>query len=606
MPGKFATSARGRTGRGEANPSFGGSVIRATYFFSWVPGFLIQKKRHQRRKSRRLKCVRKSLLFDDETFTKAAGSARTPDKMRPKIELYSAKLHRGINVLVLVLAVVAVAALLLSSARGEISSWVSASVPRSFQSVLHFFHAERRVADHTSGARQGAAANQVSTPVSVSRVSTQRTLAVASNTSTSSQKTGVSQVATQAGRSATNVSATFGRTNTVGIGSRTISNSTGAKPSAPDAILAVDEYWRTDGTTGGTWTSAFWNIGSANATGGTGWTAGSNAFFTANSTLTFATNAVGNVSLSDGVTVTVTAAGTLTLGGIRTFDIGTGSMLTWTSQSQSTAAANEGAGIIKNGAGTLNWGAGPGTNVRYNGGFTLNAGTVIVTGSNSLSSGVMTFNGGTLQSSGGITFTSSSVVIGGDFAFAGTGDDIWNMTVATGSSNRTITNNTTGSATRTFSNIISGSGGLTFAGTGGSGGIVLSGANDYIGGTTLSGGLLKLSGSGALGSTSGSLTVNGGTLDLGGTSQTVGALSGSGGTINASTGTSTLTVGNGGGTGSHSGTIANGVGTVALIKTGGGTQTLSGSEHVYRHDGRERRHAAYQWQSIFGHWRCHR
>ncbi len=110
----------------------------------------------------------------------------------------------------------------------------------------------------------------------------------------------------------------------------------------------------------------------------------------------------------------------------------------------------------------------------------------------------------------------------------------------------------------------------------------MSGANTYTAGTTLSAGTLQLSGSGTLGSTSGSLTVNGGTLDLNGTNQSVGALSGTGGTIlNNSTGTAkTLTVGTGGGTGSYAGVIADhtsGTGTLALTKTGSGTETLTGT-----------------------------
>ncbi len=111
----------------------------------------------------------------------------------------------------------------------------------------------------------------------------------------------------------------------------------------------------------------------------------------------------------------------------------------------------------------------------------------------------------------------------------------------------------------------------------GAGVLNLSGVNSYTGGTTVSLGTLRMSGSGTLGSTSGTLTVNGGTLDLGGTSQTVGALNGTGGTINTSTGTSTLTVGNGGGSGSYGGAISTGIGTTALTKTGSGTQTLSGA-----------------------------
>src|SRR5206468_712613 len=58
--------------------------------------------------------------------------------------------------------------------------------------------------------------------------------------------------------------------------------------------------------------------------------------------------------------------------------------------------------------------------------------------------------------------------------------------------------------------------------------LILGAANSY-NGTTVSAGILRLSGAGTLGSTTGLLTVNGGTLDLNGTNQTVGALTGSGG-----------------------------------------------------------------------------
>jgi len=277
---------------------------------------------------------------------------------------------------------------------------------------------------------------------------------------------------------------------------------------------AADEYWRTDGTTGGTWTSTFWNIGSANATGGTGWTAANNAVFSADSTLTFATATVGDVTVSANKTVTITAGGTLTLGGIRTFDVGSGATLTWTSQTQSTAAGNEGAGIVKNGAGTLNWGAGPGSNARFDGGFTLNAGTIIVSGDNALSSGALVLNGGILQSSGTRAFTSTSMTIGGDFALAGTGNSNWDLatTIALGTSTRTITNSTT-SGSRQFRGLISGGSGagLTFAGTGSAQIYIGNTGNTFTGPVAITGGEVVFNGNGALGATT-SITLDGGRL----------------------------------------------------------------------------------------------
>ena len=276
---------------------------------------------------------------------------------------------------------------------------------------------------------------------------------------------------------------------------------------------ATDLYWRTDGTTGGTWSSTFWNPGSANATGGTGWTAAANAFFTADSTLTFATNTVGNVSVSDGKIVTITAGGTLTFSPlVSTFDIGTGATLTWQSQ---TVTANSAAGITKNGAGTLDLGALTWT-TNMTGGFTLNNGTVIVSGNKALGNGALTLNGGTLQSSGTRAFAPTSLTIGGDFAFAGTGNANWDAatTVALGSSTRIITNNTT-SGSRQLRGLISGGSGagLTFAGTGGAQIYIGNTGNTFDGPITINGGEVVFNDNGAFGSTT-SITIDGGRLTM--------------------------------------------------------------------------------------------
>ena len=289
---------------------------------------------------------------------------------------------------------------------------------------------------------------------------------------------------------------------------------------ASSQARAADEYWRTDGTAGGTWASTYWNIGSANAAGGTGWTAGNNAVFTTNSSLTFASATVGNVIISPNQTVTITAGGLLTLGGVRTFDIGTGATLTWSSQSQGAGAGNEGAGIIKNGAGTLSWGAGPGNNARYDGGFTLNAGTVIVSGDYALGTNcTLALNGGTLQSSGTRAFTVNNVTVGGDFALAGTGNANWDQALAVGlgAATRTVTNNTT-SGSRQFRGLISGNAGVGLAFTGTNG---VSGAQIYLGNTgntfngplTIKAGEVVFNGNGALGSGT-DITLDGGRLTM--------------------------------------------------------------------------------------------
>lgn len=225
------------------------------------------------------------------------------------------------------------------------------------------------------------------------------------------------------------------------------------------------------------------------------------------------------------------------------------------SQTYTVTSAIAGTGALnKTGSGTLTL---TGVNT-YSGGTTINAGTVNVNSASSLGAigGALTINAGTLEISTG--FSTTRVYTLGDAASTIQVDP---------------------SQTFTDTTAIGGTGALNKTGTGT---MITSGANTYSGGTVLAAGTLQLSGSGTLGSTSGSLTVNGGTLDLNGTNQSVGGLSGSGGTIlNNSTGTAkTLTVGTGGGTGSYAGVIADhaaGTGTLALTKTGAGSQTLTGA-----------------------------
>ena len=117
----------------------------------------------------------------------------------------------------------------------------------------------------------------------------------------------------------------------------------------------ADLYWRTDKTSG-IWTGVNWSV-SALPTGGSAWDANSNAVFTADSTVTFATTDIGNVTVADGVTVTVAENGTLGTGGnIRTISVGSGGALIWESQTLSDALGEVGMGFIKDGAGTLEYG----------------------------------------------------------------------------------------------------------------------------------------------------------------------------------------------------------------------------------------------------------
>jgi autotransporter-associated beta strand protein len=233
-------------------------------------------------------------------------------------------------------------------------------------------------------------------------------------------------------------------------------------------LQAQPLFWNTNGASA-TWTNANWGT-SADGPFATAWITNSDVEFTATSAVTFATTSIGNVTVDANQNVTVAAAGTVTFGAsgagglVRTFDIESGATLNWVSQ---TVTANSSAGITKSGAGTLNLGA-LAWSTAMTGGFTMNAGTVIVSGTKAFGNGPMTINGGTIQSSGGKTWTPTSLAIGGDFTFAGTGNDTWQMPIDLGTATRNITDSTT-SGSRIFSGLISADAagvGMNFLGNG--------------------------------------------------------------------------------------------------------------------------------------------
>jgi len=111
----------------------------------------------------------------------------------------------------------------------------------------------------------------------------------------------------------------------------------------------------------------------------------------------------------------------------------------------------------------------------------------------------------------------------------------------------------------------------------GGGTLTLSGSSTYQGGTTVNNGTLKVGNNAALGASTAAL-VNNATLDLAGFSVTQGTLSGNGVITNSSGSASTFTVGGAAVSNNYTGTIVDGAsGTVALVKSGSGTQTLSGA-----------------------------
>ncbi len=244
-------------------------------------------------------------------------------------------------------------------------------------------------------------------------------------------------------------------------------------------VISQNLYWRTDGASQ-SWTGVNWSV-TPTTVGGIGWTNGYNAIFTTNSSPIFVTNQqVGNITLSGTTTtVSLTKAGTFSTNGkIISIDVCGGCTFNWGSQLVSTTA---GTGFKKVSAGTWNIGG----SMNASGapaGITINAGTVIVTSSNSLGGGPLTMNGGTLQSTGN-AFNISQMNIGGSFIFSGTGADTYGYPIIL-SVTPTITNSTSSGAIRQLTGGISGNFGLNFNGAG-AGVIAMGGVNTFTGPLTL-------------------------------------------------------------------------------------------------------------------------
>ena len=197
----------------------------------------------------------------------------------------------------------------------------------------------------------------------------------------------------------------------------------------------------------------------------------------------------------------------------------------------------------------------------YSGDTMVSAGALVLSNALAIQNSALNLSGGTISFSSNISSTSFGGLKGsGNLA----------LTNSAGGTIALTLSNTAASAA-IYSGNLGGSGGLTLIGSGTQ---TLSGSNSYSGGTALNAGTLILGSTNAIGSTNGSLTVNG-TLDLSGNSVRVGAFTGStNGVITNSGAFLIFTLGSGNSSGSFGGQIN---GALSLIKTGSGTQTLSGS-----------------------------
>jgi fibronectin-binding autotransporter adhesin len=279
----------------------------------------------------------------------------------------------------------------------------------------------------------------------------------------------------------------------------------------------------------GTWNSSRWNNSADASPYTSAWIANNAASFAAGA-YTFTTAAtsgvtvnVGNITLASGATVNFSGAlGTFGTGGaVRTLDIGTGSLLDFGTQATSTAA---GTGFIKSGAGVLAT-AGAG----YSGGFTLNAGTVIMRGVDAMggsASNVLTLNGGTVASNANRAMANTKygggIVIGGNVQFgelatvntlaSSTANLSFANNVSLGSAARTFTGGNSG--TQTFSGVISntGSGGITFAANANTDGRfeITNAANTLTGPINITAGEVRFTADGSMGAAANDIILDGG------------------------------------------------------------------------------------------------
>ena len=184
-------------------------------------------------------------------------------------------------------------------------------------------------------------------------------------------------------------------------------------------------------------------------------------------------------------------------------------------------------------------------------GYTMTGGTLTLSSGGLIKSGAGTFgeiSGGTGVTTGGSTELVIRTNVAGDL-----------LTIST-----PILSSSTGGLTK------SGLGTLTLSNT----------ANAYTGGTFINAGTLLLGAAGVITDTSDVTTDRAGILNLNGNSETIGGLNGAGTvTTNTAAGTSILTVGASNvASATFSGVIQdNGSGKVALIKSGTGTQILTGA-----------------------------
>jgi autotransporter-associated beta strand protein len=269
--------------------------------------------------------------------------------------------------------------------------------------------------------------------------------------------------------------------------------------------------------------------------------------FSATSAFTVGAGAFLDVNGFNQTIGSLAGAGTVTNNGAGAATLTAGGDNTSTTFSGTLQNGGSSLGLAKTGTGTLTL---SGVNT-YQGGTTVNGGTLAVLADNNLGNGLgsLAFGSGTLQFlSGFISNRAVTLNSGG-----GTFDTNGNGPLLTGS--------------------ISRPGGLTKVGIGD---LTLAGASTYSGPTNVLLGTLAAGATNVFSPASAFTVVSGGALNLNGFNQSIGSLAGDGLVGNAGPGPATLTTGGNNSSTTFSGVIFDAPGTMRLTKAGTGTMILSG------------------------------
>ncbi len=306
-------------------------------------------------------------------------------------------------------------------------------------------------------------------------------------------------------------------------------------------------------------------------------------------------------------TVNIAGSGTGTMTGSIALTLSTDTLNYNVTGALTNSGNISGAGnLTNNGTGTVTLTGG--ANINYTGGTTINAGRLILSNASAYNSPTTINTGGKMSWTGTTTVqnnnTADTIALNNGGTLADINPSNWVVLLGavtnSGSGTITISSNATGSATEGFfmDGGLKGTGTVTINATNAGSGVNFRNNNSTFSGLMIVNGIASTtvfsgSGIGVGGNTTGlqnaDIQLNGtmelltgglGWANAGSGAFKMGALSGTGVMVGNFTGggTTTVTVGNTNNSGNFSGIIANGTGnTVVLIKTGTGTQTLSGS-----------------------------